>query len=89
MVIGSALVVFGLFLGSLVLGGWWFTIFVVLLMVVSVGEFYATVRSLYRQRRNAEIRNGEDAFVTAWNGGLALSLDDAAAEVLQADPTSR
>ena len=32
---------------------------------------------------------GEDAFVTAWNGGLALSLDDAAAEVLQADPTSR
>lgn len=45
MRVGSALVVFGLFLGSLVLGGWWFTIFVVLLMVVSVGEFYATVRS--------------------------------------------
>lgn len=45
MRIGSALVVFGLFLGSLVLGGWWFTIFVILLMVVSVGEFYATVRS--------------------------------------------
>jgi phosphatidate cytidylyltransferase len=37
--------VFGLFLGSLVLGGWWFTIFVILLMVVSVGEFYSTVRS--------------------------------------------
>jgi phosphatidate cytidylyltransferase len=45
MRIGSALVVFGLFLGSLVLGGWWFTIFVILLMVVSVGEFYSTVRS--------------------------------------------
>ena len=45
MRIGSALVVFGLFLGSLVLGGWWFTIFVILLMVVSVGEFYATVRN--------------------------------------------
>jgi len=45
MRIGSALAVFGLFLGSLVLGGWWFTIFVILLMVVSVGEFYATVRS--------------------------------------------
>lgn len=45
MRIGSALVVFGLFLGSLVLGGWWFTIFVILLMVVSVGEFYATVRA--------------------------------------------
>lgn len=45
MRIGSALVVFGLFLGSLVLGGWWFTIFVAMLMVVSVGEFYATVRT--------------------------------------------
>lgn len=45
MRIGSALVVFGLFLGSLVLGGWWFTIFVTLVMVVSVGEFYATVRT--------------------------------------------
>lgn len=42
---GSALVVFGLFLGSLLLGGWWFTIFVILLMVVSVGEFYATLRA--------------------------------------------
>lgn len=45
MRVGSALVVFGLFLGSLVLGGWWFTIFVILLMVVSVGEFYATLRT--------------------------------------------
>lgn len=41
----SALVIFGLFLGSLVLGGWWFTTFVILLMVVSVGEFYATLRT--------------------------------------------
>lgn len=45
MRVGSALVVFGLFVGSLLLGGWWFTIFVILLMVVSVGEFYATLRS--------------------------------------------
>jgi phosphatidate cytidylyltransferase len=45
MRIGSALAVFGLFLGSLLLGGWWFTAFVILLMVVSVGEFYATVRT--------------------------------------------
>lgn len=45
MRVGSALVVFGLFLGSLLLGGWWFTTFVILLMVVSVGEFYATVRT--------------------------------------------
>jgi phosphatidate cytidylyltransferase len=42
---GTALVVFGLFLGSLVLGGWWFTVFVMLLMVVSLGEFYATLRT--------------------------------------------
>lgn len=43
---GSALVVFGVFLGSLLLGGWWFTAFVCLLMIVSVGEFYATSRTL-------------------------------------------
>jgi phosphatidate cytidylyltransferase len=45
MRIGSAVVVFGLFLGSLLLGGWWFTLFVVLVMVVSLGEFYATLRT--------------------------------------------
>lgn len=45
MRVGSAVVVFGLFLGSLLLGGWWFTSFVVLLMVVAVGELYATVRT--------------------------------------------
>jgi phosphatidate cytidylyltransferase len=45
MRVGSALAVFGLFLGSLLLGGWWFTTFVILLMVVSVGEFYATFRT--------------------------------------------
>lgn len=44
MRVGSAVAVFGLFLGSLLLGGWWFTVFVILLMVVSVGEFYATLR---------------------------------------------
>ena len=42
---GSALVVFGLFLGSLILGGWWFTVFVILVMIVSLGEFYATLRT--------------------------------------------
>jgi phosphatidate cytidylyltransferase len=45
MRIASGLVVFGLFLGSLLLGGWWFAAFVILVMVVSAGEFYATVRS--------------------------------------------
>lgn len=43
--VASALVVFGLFLGSLVLGGWWFASFVILVMVVSLGEFYATLRT--------------------------------------------
>lgn len=41
----SALVIFGLFLGSLLLGGWWFSSFVILLMVVAAGELYANVRS--------------------------------------------
>lgn len=45
MRIASALVIFGVFLGSLLLGGWWFTAFVILVMVVSVGEFYANVRT--------------------------------------------
>lgn len=45
MRVGSALVVFGLFLGSLLLGGLWFTTFIVLLMVVAVGELYATLRT--------------------------------------------
>jgi phosphatidate cytidylyltransferase len=44
MRVGSAVVIFGLFLGSLFLGGWWFTSFVILAMVVATGEFYATVR---------------------------------------------
>jgi phosphatidate cytidylyltransferase len=45
MRVASALVVFGMFLGSLLLGGWWFAGFVILVMVVATGEFYATVRS--------------------------------------------
>ena len=46
MRIGSALIVFGMFLGSLLLGGWWFTGFVALIMVVAAGEFYAAVRGI-------------------------------------------
>lgn len=42
--VASAVVIFGLFFGSLILGGWWFTAFVILVMMVAVGEFYATVR---------------------------------------------
>jgi phosphatidate cytidylyltransferase len=45
MRIGSAVVIFGLFLGSLLLGGWWFSAFVILVMVVAVGELYATFRA--------------------------------------------
>lgn len=44
MRVASALVIFGVFLGSLLLGGWWFSAFVIILMVVSVGEFYANIR---------------------------------------------
>jgi phosphatidate cytidylyltransferase len=45
MRVASALVIFGMFLGTLLLGGWWFTGFVILVMVVGLGEFYATLRS--------------------------------------------
>ncbi|MGH8872314.1 MAG: phosphatidate cytidylyltransferase [Acidimicrobiia bacterium] len=41
----TGLVVFGMFLGSLLLGGWWFSGFVILVTVVAAGELYATVRS--------------------------------------------
>lgn len=44
MRVGSAVVVFGMFLGSLFLGGWWFTGFVILVMVVGAGELYSTLR---------------------------------------------
>jgi len=46
MRIASGLVIFGLFVGSLVLGGWWFSAFVILAMVVAVGELYSTLRTL-------------------------------------------
>lgn len=45
MRVGSGVAIFGLFLGSLLLGGWWFSIFVILVMVVAVGELYATLRA--------------------------------------------
>lgn len=45
MRIASGLAIFGLFLGSLLLGDWWFTAFVILVMVVAVGELYANLRT--------------------------------------------
>lgn len=45
MRVASAMVIFGVFLGSLLLGGWWFTAFVIILMIVSVGELYANLRT--------------------------------------------
>ena len=45
MRIASGLAIFGLFLGSLVLGGWWFSAFVILIMIVAVGELYANLRT--------------------------------------------
>jgi phosphatidate cytidylyltransferase len=44
MRIASALIIFGMFLGSLLLGGWWFTGFVALVMIVGTGEYFATAR---------------------------------------------
>ncbi len=44
MRVASALGIFGMFLGSLFLGEAWFSGFVVLVMVVSLGELYATLR---------------------------------------------
>lgn len=44
--VGSAMVIFGLFLGSLLLGGWWFAGFVILVSVVAAGELYATMRTV-------------------------------------------
>ena len=41
---GTAVVLVGLFLGSLLLGGRWFAAFVGIMMLVGLGEFFATVR---------------------------------------------
>jgi phosphatidate cytidylyltransferase len=45
MRVGSAIVLVGMFLGSLLLGGPWFAAFVAIVMIVGLGEFFATVRS--------------------------------------------
>lgn len=42
--IGSAVLLVALLVGSLYLGGWWFTAFLTLIMLISLGEFYATLR---------------------------------------------
>lgn len=43
--VGSGLVLVGLFLGCLFLGGAWFTAMVAVVMALSVGELYATLRT--------------------------------------------
>lgn len=43
--VGSALVLVSIFLTVLFLGGVWFTAFIALIMVMGVGEFYATLRT--------------------------------------------
>jgi phosphatidate cytidylyltransferase len=43
--VGTAVVLVGIFLGSLVLGPGWFTGFVVAVMILALGEFYATTRT--------------------------------------------
>lgn len=44
--IASAVGLVALLVGSLYLGGWWFTSFLTLIMLISLGEFYATVRRI-------------------------------------------
>ncbi|MGA7270072.1 MAG: phosphatidate cytidylyltransferase [Acidimicrobiia bacterium] len=44
--VGTALGLVALLVGSLYLGGWWFTSFLALLMIISLGEFYATLRKV-------------------------------------------
>jgi phospholipid-binding lipoprotein MlaA len=39
-------------------------------------DFYATVRSLYRQRRNAEIRNGEDELANSTPPDIDINFQD-------------
>lgn len=43
--VGTAVVLVGIFLGSLLMGPAWFTAFVLIVMVLSLGEFYATARA--------------------------------------------
>lgn len=43
--VGTGLVLVGMFLGSLFLGGVWFTTLVTVVMVLALGELYATLRS--------------------------------------------
>ncbi|MDX1469137.1 MAG: phosphatidate cytidylyltransferase [Acidimicrobiia bacterium] len=45
MRVASAVGIFGMFLGTLFLPRWWFTAFLILVMVVSLGELYATMRT--------------------------------------------
>lgn len=42
--VATAAALVGLLVGSLYLGGWWFTAFLTIVMLLSLGEFYATVR---------------------------------------------
>ncbi|HEX2153516.1 MAG TPA: phosphatidate cytidylyltransferase [Acidimicrobiia bacterium] len=44
--VASALGLVALLVGSLYLGGWWFTSFLTLVMLISLGEFYSTVRKV-------------------------------------------
>jgi phosphatidate cytidylyltransferase len=45
MRVGTAVVLVGIFLGSLLMGRVWFTGFVLAVMILSLGEFYSTARS--------------------------------------------
>lgn len=43
--IGTGLVLLGLFVGTLMLGGWYFTSFITLVMILAAGELFSTTRT--------------------------------------------
>jgi phosphatidate cytidylyltransferase len=55
----TALTLIGAFVATLFLGGWWFTIFVTLIALIGLAEFYATLR-----------RHGYSPFAIAGLAGL-------------------
>ena len=65
----SALVLLGLFMATLLLGGWFFTLFVGAIMVVAVGEFYATLR------RHGFVPLSLFGLLGAWGSAVAAHID--------------
>jgi phosphatidate cytidylyltransferase len=66
----SALVIFGLFVASVFLGGVWLVSFITVVLVVALGEYYATLRSEgYRPVALFGLLSGLGAVIGAYLGG--------------------